>query len=350
MIKRIFKFFIAFLSLGLLVVLGSILIPRNYNIPKPEKRANIKYWTLNDNSRIAYTHLIPDSNLKSFPIIYLHGGPGGPISNHHIKSLQPLTNSGYEIYLYDQIGCGYSDRLDDISQYTTDRHVKDLEEIIAQIGASKVILIGHSWGGMLMNLFLEKNESKVSRAIFSSPGPVLPINHKLAGITAPDSLNIQSPYYTNQSGSALASNIRSMAMQKCARLWNFKLAADEEADAFATYQNGFLNRSTVMDTSLQVSAVFGSGFYTQVMTVKSFYHVPDHRHTLAQIKIPVLILKGQYDNQKWGFTNEYTQLYRNHQFIIIPKAGHSISREQPDLYTQYIIDFLEQKTKTDVKI
>lgn len=345
MIKKVFQLLLIFLLFGCLFILSSILIPKDYNIPKPETRELIEYWNLKDSSRIAYTHLLPDSNTKPYPIIYLHGGPGGPISNHHIKSLQQLTNWGYEIYLYDQIGNGYSDRLDDISTYTTDRHVKDLEEIITLIGASKVILIGHSWGGMLINLFLEKNVSKVSQVIFSSPGPILPINPKLANIPPPDSLNIQSPHFTNQKGNHQASNLRSIAMRKCALWWGIKLASDKEADAFATYLNGFLNPSTVMDTSLHIPPVFGAGFYSQVMTVKSFRNVPDHRHILTQVKIPVLILKGQYDNQKWGFTNEYAQLYSNHQFIVIPEAGHSIFREQPELYTQHILNFLEQQTK-----
>jgi pimeloyl-ACP methyl ester carboxylesterase len=52
-------------------------------------------------------------------------------------------------------------------------------------------------------------------------------------------------------------------------------------------------------------------------------------------------MKGQCDNQKWGFTNEYLQLFRNHQLNIIPNAGHFISVEQPELYQKIIRKFCE---------
>jgi pimeloyl-ACP methyl ester carboxylesterase len=58
-----------------------------------------------------------------------------------------------DVYLYDQIGSGWSDRLDDIRQYTALRHKKDLEAIVQAIGAEKVILIGQSWGKEYLDLF-----------------------------------------------------------------------------------------------------------------------------------------------------------------------------------------------------
>ena len=53
-------------------------------------------------------------------------------------------------------------------------------------------------------------------------------------------------------------------------------------------------------------------------------------------------MKGQCDNQPWGFTNEYLELFKNHQLKIIPNAGHSISVEQPELYLKTIRVFLNQ--------
>jgi len=78
------------------------------------------------------------------------------------------------------------------------------------------------------------------------------------------------------------------------------------------------------------------------MTVRSFTETKDPRPKLKGLKIPVLIMKGQCDNQPWGFANEYLELFPNYQLNIIPDAGHSISVEQPELYLKTIRDFLNK--------
>ena len=78
------------------------------------------------------------------------------------------------------------------------------------------------------------------------------------------------------------------------------------------------------------------------MTYNSLMKVNDPRPKLKTIKIPVLIIKGQCDNQKWGFTNEYLQLFQNSELAIIPGAGHFISVEQPELYIKTIRQFLNK--------
>jgi proline iminopeptidase len=76
------------------------------------------------------------------------------------------------------------------------------------------------------------------------------------------------------------------------------------------------------------------------MTFNSLLTSKDPRPQLQHSDIPVLVMKAQYDNQHWGFTNEYLQLFRNHKLVIIPDAGHAISVEQPELYLKTIREFL----------
>lgn len=303
-------------------------------------RESTQYWNLATGSRIGYTLIKGQEPKQKTPIIYLHGGPGGPIYDNNIISLTPLTKDGYDIYLYDQIGCGHSDRLSDIREYSAIRHKIDLEEIIKTIGSEKVILIGQSWGAMLANLYIADNPEKVEKAIFTGPGPVLPIRKGLAYLEAPDSLNLRQPFFTNKQANEKVHNIRSKAMTKWALLFDDKLASDKEADDFATLLNLELSKSTFADTLIKMKPEGGTGFYSHIMTIKSFSEIKDQRTEIYQLKIPVLIMKGQYDNQKWGFTREYLELYPNHKLVVIPNAGHSIAAEQGDLYIKTIRGFL----------
>jgi proline iminopeptidase len=340
--KKNFKKFIKYALLpGILIFLLIILLPRTYDVPQLQTRAGTKFWDLPTGSRIGYT-LIPGTGTKKpYPVIYLQGGPGGPIYDRNIKVLSPLADDGYDVYLYDQVGCGFSDRLKNIEDYTADRHKKDLEEIIKTIGAEKVILIGQSWGAILATLFIADNPGKVEKVIFTGPGPIYPINEELSKILPPDSLHLHNPASTNAEANKKAANIRTRFITYLAVAFGIKLASDKEMDDFQTYHDG-LNKATVCDPSRAPKAEAGGGFYSQIMTMKSLNDVKDPRTLLKGAKIPVLIMKGQCDNQKWGYLTEYLELFPVHQLKIIPNAGHSISIEQPELYLETIHDFLNK--------
>ena len=325
------------LCVCVIIFLFNIFYPRSYNVPQFQKRANTQYWNLSTGSKIGYVLIKATHSKNPFPIIYLHGGPGGHISDRDINVLSNISEDGY---LYDQIGSGQSDRLKNMNDYTVERHIKDLKEIIEQTGAKKVILIGQSWGCILALLFTADNPNKVERIIFTSPGPVYPVNKKLVTTKTPDSIHLRNPFFTNAQGNKLANNIRTKTMAFCATSFGKKIATDKEADEFATYLNYELNKSTVCDTSKILKEESGDGFYAGIMTLNSLNKVNDPRPKIQSLTIPVLVMKGECDNQEWGFTNEYLQLFKNHELAIIPKSGHFISVEQPELYIKTIRQFL----------
>lgn len=88
-------------------------------------------------------------------MIFLHGGPGGFVSTSAIDDLGRLAEHGYDVYLYDQVGSGLSDRLDKPKDYSFLGHVADLREIVTEeIGAERAVLIGQSYGGQLISYFV----------------------------------------------------------------------------------------------------------------------------------------------------------------------------------------------------
>lgn len=319
--KNLFKIIKYILLLFVVIFSLLLFVPRNYDVPQIHKRAGTLYWELPTGSRIAYTLISATGIKKPYPIIFLQGGPGGPIYDRNIKMLYPLSKEGYDVYLYDQIGSGFSDRLKNINDYTAERHKRDLEEIIKKIGAEKVILIGQSWGAILATLFIADNPQIVEKAIFTGPGPIQPQNNQLSDVASPDSFHLKKPVFTNAEANRKAYNIRTIFARLMAIKFGIKLCSDKEADNFETYLTNETNKSTVCDISKSPKAEGGNGFYSHIMTVESVRKIKDPRPKLKDSKIPVLIMKGQCDNQKWGFTNEYLELFQNHQLVIIQNAG-----------------------------
>lgn len=317
-------------------------MPKSYNVLQTQKREGTEYWNLKTGSKIGYTLVSAKGEKKPYPIIYLHGGPAGAITKKNIETFSSFAEDGYDIYLYDQVGCGQSNLLDNISDYSAERHKKDLEEIVEKIGAEKVILIGQSWGAMLATLFVADNPDKVEKLIFTGPGPIIPMNYKVAELAAPDSLHLQAPVFTNDDANQIAYNLRSRAMGFFATKFGWKIASDKEANDFLVMRTDQTNKSMVCDTTKAIKAEPGGGFYAQIMTVNSFSQVNDPRPKLKNIRVPLLLLKGQCDNQRWGFVEEYLQFFPNHELHIIPGAGHGIAIEQPELYLKTIRDFLHK--------
>ncbi|TWI65405.1 proline iminopeptidase [Pseudoduganella lurida] len=81
-------------------------------------------------------------------VLLLHGGPG--FTHEYLEAMEAfLPQAGIEMYYYDQLGCGNSDRPEDPSLWTLPRYLEELEEVRVGLGLDHFVLYGHSWGGML---------------------------------------------------------------------------------------------------------------------------------------------------------------------------------------------------------
>jgi proline iminopeptidase len=338
MIKRVI---IWGLLIAVVVVSFILFFPRTYAVQPFEVRKGTRYWELNTGSKIGYTKIESRLKEKKNPIIYLHGGPGGKVSDQVISTLEPLSSSGHDLYFYDQIGSGHSKRLENIAEYSVSRHKNDLEEIIGEIGAEKVIIIGHSWGSMLATQYLQDHPGRVEKLILTGPGPILPIDRSLMKVLPPEHLKLKAPEYSNKRGNQKAYNLRSRLILKWAYLFKTKLATDKEADDFFTFLNEELNKSTNCKMEEAEEYEGGGGYYAHIMTVKSFSEVENKKGQMREIQTPALIIRGQCDNQKWGFTKEYLNLLPNSRVEIVEHSGHDLIRGNKEKYFELISEFLQ---------
>ncbi len=105
------------------------------------------------------------------PLLCLHGGPG--FTHYYLEPLEALADRRQVIF-YDQLGCGNSDRPDDISLWTVDRFVEELAEVRAALGLDELHLFGSSWGGMLaMQYTLDRKPDLRSLILCGSPASMI---------------------------------------------------------------------------------------------------------------------------------------------------------------------------------
>ena len=111
-----------------------------------------------------WTKKIGNGKIK---VLLLHGGPG--FSHDYMECFEDfLPKEGMEIYYYDQLGCGNSDRPNDTSLWNIPRYVEEIEQVRKGLGLDNFYLYGHSCGSMLAMEYLDKYQSHVKAAILSN--------------------------------------------------------------------------------------------------------------------------------------------------------------------------------------
>ena len=85
-------------------------------------------------------------NPEGFPVLFLHGGPGSQTRPEHRRYFDP---DFYRAVLFDQRGCGRSTPAGCTEENTTWHLVEDIETIRRNLGISRWLLFGGSWGSTL---------------------------------------------------------------------------------------------------------------------------------------------------------------------------------------------------------
>ncbi|MEI7661336.1 MAG: alpha/beta fold hydrolase [Bacteroidota bacterium] len=325
----------------LISLIFSLLPPGIYSQSAPPGQSG--YWNLPTGSKIAYCYFKGREPRKPTPVIYLHGGPGGYVTPGDTAVFGRLADDGFDVYLYDQVGGGKSARLENIREYTVDRHVRDLEAIVELTGAAKVIIIGHSWGASLAPLYLAGHPGRVEKLIFSGPGGMVPKKFDLL-VPAPDSVKLKNrerrrhsvTEYLDPAGLKRYNKICSRA---CSGL---KAAADNEADSLLDCLMMNKSRIDAKDQGLAVTMKPGghSGAYSNIRTGMFITRGKDRRKILSEMNIPVLILLGESDNLPWACVADYLHVFKNIKLTIIPGSGHSVFAFQPELCLKLAREFL----------
>ena len=112
-------------------------------------------------------------------LLLLHGGPG---NGHEYFENFPahLTKKGVTVYYYDQLGSYYSDSPLDSTVFTPAAFAEQVEDVRKGLGLNNFYLLGHSWGGLLAELYAEKYQHYIKGLILSNvPGASFSPKEKL---------------------------------------------------------------------------------------------------------------------------------------------------------------------------
>lgn len=110
-------------------------------------------------------HLGPSD--ASIPVLTLHGGPG--LTHFYFECFEDfLPQAGIRFWYYDQLGCGFSDQPQDRQLWNLERFTAEVEEVRAALGLDRMVLYGHSWGGMLAIEYALRHPERLAGLVISN--------------------------------------------------------------------------------------------------------------------------------------------------------------------------------------
>lgn len=269
------------------------------------------------------------SPTKEPPIIVLHGGPGMDQS-YLLPQMLELAKDR-EVIFYDQRGSGKSSEQPlDPSQINMKRFVQDLEAVRKYFGYQKIILLGHSWGGMLAAEYAIAYPQHVDALILLNSVPLTSEGFQEFGKEyARRTVDIQKQLEQMQNSKALQQ-------------------ADPEATAafyrlmFSKYCFKPKDTQKITLHFTKISAV-NTPKIEEIFTTTVLAKPYDLRPQLKKLTMPTLLIHGAEDPVPPATAEEIHQALPNSMLVILKNCGHFSFVEQPKECSAAIKRFFKNK-------
>ncbi len=256
-------------------------------------------------------------------IIVLAGGPGGDPA--YLTPVVDGMKANYQCVLLEQRGTGRSTLTRyDAQTINFAEYLQDLEALRKQLNQSKLLLVGHSWGGMLALSYAGTYPRQVRGVVAIDSGPIAE-EHAIA-----EESNV----------------LRRLAAQERDQLveWQ-KRASREPARAFGEIQRLELpayfydprklgSTKTWLTTGANLE-VMRLGYQPQFGSLDEFI-----RSRLHSISAPVLLIHGRQDAVAEGGVSEAHRLIKGSKLVLLNECGHMPWIEQPDPMWRAVYSFL----------
>ncbi len=99
-------------------------------------------------------------------LILLHGGPGTP---DYLEKVAVLLQDRFHVLCFDQRGTGRSETLN--HSYALSEYLEDIWSVARHFGYQQFHLFGHSWGGLLAQLYAKDFPTHVQSLFLCNPVP-----------------------------------------------------------------------------------------------------------------------------------------------------------------------------------
>lgn len=255
------------------------------------------------------------------PLIVANGGPEFDHTYLHLSDVWETFGKTRKVVLYDQRGTGRSSKVTTGQSCTLCDQIEDLDALRAHIGADKIDLLGHSWGGYLVMAYAARHPQHIKHLlIVDSEAPKSSDTLELFKDVYPDVVAREdATNFAFQMGdkAALQANLR--------EYFSMLFYSPEKRDAAPALmsdvtENVEINRAINQD-------------------LQRFDLNPE----LLKFRFPTMVIAGRFDmNVAPVVSYKIHQAIPGSQFVVFPKSGHIPFYEEPERFVETVEAFLDE--------
>ncbi len=260
------------------------------------------------------------------PLLCLHGGPGS--THHYFAPLERLAAEGRAVVLYDQLGCGRSDRPVEI-EWSLGVFLDELAALRVELGLDRVHLLGTSWGGMLA------------------------LEHALSTFGGLSSLVLSSTLASAAEWEAEVTRLRDelpadvlAVLEEHARAGSYDTPEYERAEAVFNARHFYRGRVTPPELERMLPerghesyrAMWGPNEWTLTGALRGW----DVRPRLHELDLPALVIRGRHDLSTETIAATLVRGLPRAREVVFEESSHTPVLEETERYLEVVGGFLRE--------
>ena len=260
--------------------------------------------------------------------------PGGPGVSHKylFPGLERLTNS-FQVIYFDAFGRGQSDRAQDPGEYSFEHDIEELEGLRVALGLGKIVVYGHSYGGLVAQGYALRYPSALSHLVLANTLHSAEMWQKGNNDTTNAAIENQFPEI-----SAELHQLRAKGAVSCDAA--YQAVADRVPPSLMFFYD---------PSHANVPLDMNSDVYCQIagrdadVVLSGDLSSVDFRRRLHEIPVRTLVLAGRFDRVAIPrYMLQYRTLMPQAELVMFEHSGHFPFIEEPERHDAVVRAFLSK--------
>jgi len=269
----------------------------------------------------------PKDRASKGTVLTLAGGPGCP--HQYILPMSDLTNYGYRVIFYDQLGIGKSEMPKNKYMFCIEYNVEEVEALRVAMNLGKINLWGSSYGGALAIAYSLKYQRNLKSLITAGGLASIPLTvegmNKWKAELPPEIIAVLNKY---ESAGDYENPEYINAMMVFYHRYVCRLP--EWPEEFV-YTNDNISKPVY-------HLMNGPNEYTIIGNLK-YWDVTDQ---LPTIKVPTLVTGGRYDEVSPKVAESLHRGIKGSKRLTFENSAHMPFWDERQKYVQAVAKFLDQ--------
>lgn len=262
------------------------------------------------------------------PLLVLHGGPGA--ASYYVEPLAERMAAHRPTVVFDQLGCGRSERPDDPSLWTLDRACEEVDQVRRALGFERCHLLGQSWGGWLSVEYMCRGAQGIAGLVLASTSASIP----------------QFVAEARRLIEALPEPARTTLVELGARGEYGRPEYAEAAREFYRrhvcrldpWPDAFRKTAEELDGNQVYLTMNGPTEFDVIGSLRTWDRTAD----LGRIAAPTLVTVGRHDELTPACSETLRDGIPGARMVVFEESAHCAHLEEPELYAGVVEEFLSE--------